>query len=335
MKTVAQISMLSTLLAMLSFCVFDAKPAIAFIKSMDSDQKAKAVLPFDDPSKSNWHFIPGNMWPRAGITLADLEGNQKNLFHNLLQTSLSEVGYNKAIKIMDLENVLREISKDSVMRNPENYFIAFYGNPEKDSLWAWSFEGHHVSLNFTNLNGRTSIAPRFLGANPAKITTGPRKGERALDREEDLGLELVNSLSEDQKQTAIFQKKAFFGITTGNSMEVGPLRPVGIEFNDLSLDQQMTLLNLIDVYLSAMPEETALRRMENLKKEEIDGVRFGWAGATKPGEGHYYRIQGKSFLVEFDNTQGNANHIHTVWRDFDGDFGRDLIKEHYMNSNHH
>jgi len=222
-----------------------------------------------------------------------------------------------------------------VVRDPEKYFTAFYGNPERDSLWAWSFEGHHISLNFTVLNDQISMAPRFFGANPAIIPAGKRKGERTLDKEEDYGLELINSMSDSQKQKALFRENAFFDITTTNAPEVDPPEPVGIEMKDLNPAQQNILVNLINEYLSAMPTDLAAKRMENLEKEEFGKIRFGWAGATNLGEPHYYRIQGKTFLVEFDNTQNNANHIHTVWRDFDGDFGRDLIREHYRTSEHH
>jgi hypothetical protein len=236
---------------------------------------------------------------------------------------------------MSLENVLLEISGDSIMRNPDKYSVAFYGNPEKDSLWSWSFEGHHLSLNFSILNGNTSISPRFLGASPATILSGSRNNERTLHKEEDLGLDLINALSKEQKEMAIIQDKSSLSIVTKNAIEVDPLYPAGIKYEALNSSQQDVFLKLLYEYLSTVPEIEAKKRMDKIKNEEMDEVRFGWAGATNSGEGHYYRIQGKSFLIEFDNSQNNANHIHTVWRDFDGDFGRDLIKEHYMNSDHH
>lgn len=320
---------------LLSFDLFKEEPAVRFLNSLDQEQRNKAQLPFDDLSKSTWHFIPSSMWPRKGIELTELDENQKNLVHLLLQSSLSESGYNKAMKIIDLENVLLEISGDSIMRDSEKYSVAFYGNPEKDSLWSWSFEGHHLSLNFTILNGKTSIAPRFLGASPATIFSGTRKGERTLEKEEDLGFELINSLTVEQKKIAIFQEEALPGIVTKNSIEVRPLPPVGIKYEELNSSQQLIFLRLLKEYISAAPEEEARKRIEKLKNEEMNEISFGWAGGINPGDGHYYRIQGKSFLIELDNTQNKANHIHTVWRDFNGDFGRDLIKEHYKNSDHH
>jgi hypothetical protein len=311
------------------------KPAVDFLKSLTQSQKDKTQMPFNDESRLRWHYIPSSMFPRAGIQLNELDPNQKSKLEELLKAFLSETGYNKTMKIIDLENILLEISGDSIMRNPENYSVAFYGNPEKDSLWAFSFEGHHISFNFTIHNEKVEIAPRFLGANPARIPSGPREGERTLQKEEDLGFELINSLSEEQRKMAIFQEEPFFDIVTGKSPEVEPLSPVGIMYGQLNRNQQLIFLKLLDEYLSTMPAEQAEKRMNSIKDEEINEVRFGWAGATVLGKGHYYRIQGKSFLIEFDNVQDKANHIHTVWRDFDGDFGRDMIREHYKNSDHH
>jgi hypothetical protein len=309
--------------------------AIAFVNSLSDAQQKIAVFPFDEMNRYDWHYLPATMYPRAGVALNQLNGEQKKLLFELLQSSLSEIGYAKAQQIISLENVLAEIEGDKVSRDPEKYHAAFYGNPAKDGLWSWSFQGHHISLNFTIINGKTSIAPRFFGANPATVKEGSRKGERTLAAEEDLGLELINSCSAEQRQKAIFQQKAFTDIVTTNSADVGPLQPVGIKMKELNDSQQTILLHLIDEYLATMPDDLAAKRMENLKKEETAEIRFGWAGATQLGEGHYYRIQGKSFLIEFDNTQNNANHIHSVWRDFNGDFGEDLLKEHYQHSGHH
>lgn len=321
--------------AFFAYNVPDTHPAIRFLNSLDEQQLFNAQKPFNYSYKENWHYVPASILPRGGLSLANMTAHQKDLIHELLSVSLSEVGYNKIKRIIELESVLREIQGDSVMRDPDNYIVRFFGNPKKDSLWSWSFQGHHLSLFFTTLNNKTTIAPRFMGASPAMIKEGPRKGERTLEKEEDLGLELINSLSDGQRQSAIFKQNPFFDIVTKNSIEVGPLSPVGIRYEQLNIEQKSILLKLIDEYLSVMPKEVADKRIKLLMDEELNDIRFGWAGGTSRGIGHYYRIQGKSFLVEYDNTQGKANHIHTVWRDFDGDFGRDLIREHYLNSNHH
>lgn len=335
MKKIIIITLLVVASIVMAFNLLTDKPAVDFLKSLTQAQRNKTQLPFNDESKMLWHYIPSSMFPRAGIQLNELDSNQKSKLDELLKDFLSETGYTKTMKIIDLENILLEMSGDSIMRNPESYSVAFYGNPEEDSLWAFSFEGHHISLNFTIHDGKVKNAPRFFGANPAKIPSGPREGERTLPKEEDLGFELINSLSEEQREMAIFQQEPFFDIVTGNSAEVEPLSPVGIRYGQLNKNEQLIFLKLLDEYLSTMPAEQAEKRMNRIKDEEINEVRFGWAGPTVLGEGHYYRIQGRSFLIEFDNVQNKANHIHTVWRDFDGDFGRDLIREHYKNSDHH
>lgn len=319
---------------LLSFQNFKPEPAVEFLESLNTKQIAKIQLNFEDQTRQQWHFFPASMWSREGIKLGDLTVAQYNLFLKLLRSSLSETGYDKTLGIIELEKVLAGNSGSTFMRDAEKYYVAFYGDPRKDKLWGWSFEGHHISLNFTKVNDKIFIVPRFFGANPATITSGKRKGERTLHKEEDLGLKLINSLSLTQKKIAIFDKKSF-DIVTSNDSYVKPLKMAGVSLNNLNQDQQTILLELIEEYLLAMPLELATKRMTALKTEEFNQIRFAWSGNTEMGKPHYYRIQGETFLVEFDNTQDNGNHIHTVWRDFDGDFGRDLIKEHYQTSSHH
>jgi len=314
--------------------ILEASPAMDFLNSLTEEQRSKTQLPFDDLSRNEWHFLPGAMWPRAGIQLYELNENQKILIFKLLKANLSKTGYDKTLKIMDLENVLAEISGDTIFRDSEKYSIAFYGNPEKDAIWAWTFEGHHVSFNFTVVDGKVSIAPRFMGASPAFIKEGPRKGERVLAHEEDYGILLINMLSPEQQEKAIFQNVAFFDLVTSNAAEVSPLNQVGIKVGELNKKQQSVLIGLLNEYLSTMPTQLAEKRLKSLESEELGDIHFGWAGSTQLGKPHYYRVQGKTFLIEFDNSQNDANHVHLVWRDFNGDFGRDLIMEHYKNSKH-
>jgi len=310
-------------------------PSIRFLESLDDEQLSQLIMPFDDMSRTDWHYLPGKMWPRTGLILGELNNDQKMAFSQMLQSFLSKSGYDKTQKIIELENILAKLEGDPDLRDAEAYFIAIFGNPRTDSLWAWSFQGHHLSLNFTITNGKLSTTPRFFGASPATITEGSRTGERTLNREEDLAMELINSLSAKQKEEAIFQDVSFIDIVTTNATEVSPLRPVGIEANKLNAKQKELLKQLLKEYLSSIPVKLAIQRESKINDEEFDDIRFGWAGATTKAQAHYYRLQGKTFLIEFDNTQNDANHIHTVWRDFDGDFGRDLIREHYLNSKHH
>ena len=309
--------------------------ALAFVNSLRDVQKKKAVFPFDEMTRYEWHYLPATMVYRYGIGVKDLDSTQKENLYSLLQAYLSNEGYTRTKNIMGFEYLLKEAEPENLNRIPENYFVAIYGVPGKDSVWGWKFSGHHVALNFTVVNDKVAFAPFFFGVYPAEVKEGPKKGMRIMKDEEDLGFELVNSLTMEQKQKALFQLKAFSEIVTTNAIQVGPLKPVGIFAKDMRLEQKTILNKLIVAYLLSMPPAIAKTRMKKIITEDINAIRFGWAGGTEPGKPHYYRVQGKTFLIEFDNTQSNANHIHTVWRDFYGDFGLDLLREHYQTVQHH
>ena len=309
--------------------------AMAFVSTLSDEQKKKTVFPFVDTSRYNWNFLPAYTNPRTGIAIKELDSLQQLQFYTLLSAYLSNDGYTRTKTIMSFEYLLKELEPNNASRIPGNYFVAVYGNPGKDSIWGWKFSGHHVALNFTIINDQLAFAPFFFGANPGEVKIGPQKGLRIIKAEEDLGFELVNSFTPEQKLTAIFQLEAFAEIVTTNAAKVDPLTPVGLAAKDMTHEQVVILNKLFIAYLSSMPGEIANSRMKKIASEDMDVIRFGWAGGIVPGKPHYYRVQGKTFLIEFDNTQNNANHIHSVWRDFNGDFGRDLLRDHYHNSKHH
>jgi Protein of unknown function (DUF3500) len=312
-----------------------AQRALDFVNSLNDGQKKKALFPFNEMNRYEWHYLPAAMISRNGVAVKDLDSVQKQRLYFLLQGFLSNEGYTRTKNIMSFEYLLKEMQPDNPIRIPENYYAAFYGDPGKDSIWGWKFGGHHVSLNFTIVNGELAFAPFFFGVFPAEVKDGPKKGTRLIKEEEDLGFELVNSLDAAQKKQAIFDLQAFTDIVTTNAEQVGPLKPEGIFAKEMSHDQKILLNKLIVTYLLNMPADISKIRMKKINTEDMNAIRFGWAGGTRPGIPHYYRVQGKSFLIEFDNTQNNANHIHTVWRDFNGDFGRDLLWEHYHDTKHH
>lgn len=313
----------------------DFSSALTVIHSFDSIQKTKSVFPFDEMSRYDWNYLPPSLIPRRGVCLKDLDSTQKKNVYALLKRFLSEKGFSQTQDIMNNEYYLKELEPNMIHRIPENHFIAFYGNPGKDSVWGWKFSGHHIALNFTIVNGKLAFTPVFFGVYPAEIKEGKNKGRRIIKDEEDTGFALINMLTSEQKLKAIFQSKAFNDIVTTNSIQVGPLNPVGILARDLNQQQKSLLNKLIACHLSSMPTEIAEMRMKRIVAEDFDEIRFGWAGGLTKGIPHYYRIQGKTFLIEFDNTTHNANHIHIVWRDFNGDFGVDLLNEHYKKSKHH
>ncbi len=306
--------------------------AEAFLTSLEPEQRSKALFEFEDAERLNWHFVPR---ARRGLTLKEMSVQQRELARDILRAGLSQRGYLTASTIIELELVLREMGGNPAVRDPELYYFSIFGTPSPAAPWGFRAEGHHLSLNFTLVRDTLiATAPAFFGANPAEVRSGARQGLRALADEEDIGRELVLSLDERQRARALISAAAPRDIVTGNAARVEPLSPIGISVTELRPEQAAILVRLLEVYLGRMAEPLAARRRAALEGTDFAEVAFAWAGSTRPGEAHYYRIQGPSFLVEYDNTQNDVNHIHTVWRDFDGDFGRDLLREHYRSASH-
>lgn len=303
-----------------------------FLESLNADQRSKAVFDFEDAERLNWHFIPRE---RRGLPLKEMSEAQRAHARALLEAGLGQRGYLKASTVMELETVLRELGGNPATRDPELYFFSVFGTPSTEQPWGWRAEGHHLSLNFTVVQGTlVATSPSFFGANPARVPSGSREGLRALGAEEDLARELVRSLTPEQRTTAILEIEAPRDIITGNAAQVDPLAPAGLGIDRLDDNQRSMFVRLIDEYLARTADDLAATRRARLETTDFGRVTFAWAGSTEPGQPHYYRVQGPTFLIEFDNTQGNANHIHSVWRDFEGDFGRDLLREHYRNAPH-
>lgn len=297
----------------------------------DLDQRAKQQILFDieDESREIWHYLPLASFDRFGLSLKDLDDKQDKLVMDLLGTCLSDTGLKKAKQIMMLEEVLQVLEHNTTSRDPEQYHLAIYGNPGMDRPWSWSFSGHHLSLHFTIVNGRIASTPFFMGSNPAEVMEGLHKGLRVLGAEEDLGLELVRSLSPMLREKAIFSSKAPSDILSAARSRVSPEAQQGIRYTELSETQQGLLQVIVEMYAKSLNPALASSRLEAVREMSYEEVWFAWAGVTDRSRGHYYRIQSPTFLIEFDNTQNNANHVHTVWRDFAGDFGRDLLADHY------
>ena len=312
--------------------MFDA--GRAFLATLDAAQKSKAVFAFNSQERFRWFYTPVS---RKGIPLKELNATQQKAALALLRAGLSEQGYTKAETIRKLEDVLRELEHDKgPTRDPDLYFFTFFGEPTENGAWGWRYEGHHCSQNWTILNGKSiGSSPQFFGANPAEVREGPMKGTRVLKAEEDLGRSLVKSLTADQRAEAIVSASAPADIVTSNQRTVAIQEDKGLAYSKLTREQQGALLALIEEYLGAQPRAQARQRLDRIRQAGFDQIKFAWMGGLEKGEVHYYRVQGSTFLIEFDNTQNDANHIHCVWRDFNGDWGADLLAEHYQNSPHH
>lgn len=301
-----------------------------FLAALSSEQRAKATFQFSDDERMNWHFIPKE---RKGLTLREMSPYQRHLASALLAAGLSQTGYIKAVTIMSLEDVLKALENDSgERRNPEKYHFTVFGMPSDTGTWGWRVEGHHLSQNYTVANGQAVDGPSFFGSNPAEVRQGPRKGLRTLAGEDDLGFEVIHALDERQQKIAIVDPKAYSDILTAASRKAALQgQPSGLPAMKMNTRQFDALRALAELYASNLPDDLAGRRMDQINKAGRD-VYFAWAGGIKPGDPHYYRVQTPSFLIELDDTQDNANHIHSVWREFNGDFGGDLLKVHCENS---
>ena len=310
-----------------------AQAANAFLASLSPEQKSKASFDFKDEERYNWHFIPR---ARKGLPLKEMDHAQRPLAHALLSSGLGQKGYVEAVTIISLEKILADIEKGSgPARDPELYFVSIFGKPDAKGTWGWRVEGHHLALNFTIVNGRAVAgAPSFYGTNPAEVRDGPRKGLRVLAAEEDLGRHLAKALDENQRKSGFLPGEVPRDILTGNARKAMLNDPAGITADKLNPQQKQMLLSLIDLYARRLRPEMAEADLRRIMDAGIEKVRFAWSGKLEPGAPHYYRIHGPTFLVEYDNTQNNANHVHTVWRDLTNDFGDDALKRHYDEAPH-
>jgi hypothetical protein len=308
-----------------------------FLNALDPNQRGKATFPFDTDERMNWHFIPNNtrvaidtLTERKGLPLLEMTPYQKHLASALLAAGLSQTGYIKAVTIMSLEDVLKLIENDSGdRRNPEKYCFSVFGTPSDTTAWGYRVEGHHLSQNYTVANGAVIDAPSFFGANPAEVHEGPRKGLRALAAEDDLGMELIHALDEQQLKVAIVDPNAYKDILTAASRKAALQgQPSGLSAEKMNANQFDALMTLMEEYARNVPGELAEGRIAQMNKAGRN-IHFAWSGGIHRGDQHYYRVHTDSFLIELDDTQNDANHIHSVWRDFTGDFGQDLLHQHY------
>jgi hypothetical protein len=301
-----------------------------FLAALSSEQKQITLLEYDTPKRVEWHFIP--MDYRKGLQIKEMTQPQRDAAHKLLQSCLSDIGYQKATKIMSLEALLNELEqgRGRNIRDPERYYFTIFGEPEDASRWGLSIEGHHLSLNFVVENGKViASTPQFFAANPTIVNFENESdieiGTRVLAKEEELAFKLVNMLDEQQLAKALIDEKAPAEIRAAGEPQPPQEPAVGLRLADMTDEQREALKQLAMAYLESMPAAVAEDRYTAAENSNTDEIRFAWAGARKPGIGHYYRVQGETFLIEFVNTQpdsaGNpASHIHCVWRDMRGDF---------------
>jgi hypothetical protein len=313
--------------------------ANTFLNSLSPELREAAFFTLADEERFNWFFVP---IVRKGPTFNDFNNAQKEAALELLKASLSQQGYTKTREIMELEKVLRLIENDNhtlsdgnPWRDPLNYHFCIFGTPAKDDYWGWRFEGHHISLNFTSGGGGlVSATPTFLGTNPGVVKVELQRGKEVLKQESELGFTLVHSLSPEQLDRAKFSEKAPYEIVTGTERQVSGVEKKGIPYSALNADQKKIFMELLEVYIGNYVFEFSETFRKKIVDAGLENLSFAWAGVLDKSDGHYYRIHGPMLLIEFDNTQNNANHVHTVVRDLSNDFAEDLLREHYASNPH-
>lgn len=316
----------------------EAAAARALLTGLPEADRHLAAMPFDTAERTAWNFVP--LAHRAGVPLGRLTAAQRSEVDALLRSALSDHGLTLAHGIMHHEGILKAVEDargvvPGVARDSSRYFTSVFGVPAADPVWGWRVEGHHLSVNVTHVGHETQVvAPLFMGANPARVPSGPAAGFRLLADEEDAGRALVKMLPPARRARAVIADPAFGEIVTRNDPKVQPLALAGLAAADMAPTERAQLRRLLDVYLSRMAPVAAREQLARIELAGFDRLHFAWAGGVEPGQPHYYRIHGPTVLVEFDDVQSNANHIHTVWRDLEHDFGGDLLRAHYTQHKH-
>lgn len=312
-----------------------AATADHFLQTLSARQREDVQFSFDSKERYNWHYVPKG---RKGISLKELSAIQEKAAMDLMRTALSDTGIIKTESVIYLEATLREAegrATDDSYRDPGKYYFTIFGEPATDSIWGWRLEGHHISFNFSTENNRlVSGTPGFLGTNPAIILSGPEKGKYILKDETQSGLAMLLSLDAKQKEKAVIDNRAPGDILTSASRKAMIDESKGILYSELNVAQQKIFIQLLSVYIHRYTRLFAMDMMKEIEEAGLNNLRFAWAGVQQTGLGnpHYYRIQGPTIIIEYDNTQNDANHIHTVVRDLKNDFGGDELMEHYKSS---
>jgi hypothetical protein len=307
--------------------------ANALLKSLNKDQLQKIYIDINSDEHRTWYYTPIS---RCGLMLKEMTEPQRALAMNLLKATLSEQGATKAIAIMQLEIILKALENgapENERRDPLKYYFSIFGKPSNVGIWGWRIEGHHVSLNFTS-DGKKIVSgtPLFMGTNPGIVPSGEHKGYQIQKEEANLAFELLNSFDKEQEKMAIYSTTAPYEMITENSKKIGYLKDEGIAFSELNGDQQKLLMRIIAAYVKNYPIGFADDFMRKIEKAGLDKIKFAWSGdKVYGGKGHYYRIQNDVLLIEYDNVQNQANHLHTVVRDLTNDFGEEVLRDHYLN----
>jgi hypothetical protein len=309
-----------------------ARAAIAFLSTLDSGQRKSATFPFGDGERRNWHYVPRG---RKGLPFKEMTPSARAAAHELMKASLSAVGYAKAEGVIRLEEVLRQVETfGGLLRDPEKYYVTVFGDPAA-AAWGWRLEGHHLSLNFTLGPGRpVAVTPAFFGANPAEVGGGSHKGLRVLAEEQDLAFALAGRVDGGLRGRLVIAPATPGDIVTGPGRTESLKTPVGVPLGEMSAEARALAVRLLETYARNVRADVAEDELRRAREADLGRVHFAWAGPIDRRQPHYYRLHGPTLLIEYDNTQNNANHVHSVWHDPRGDFGGDPLRSHYEEHAH-
>ncbi len=300
-----------------------ADAANAFLATLTPEQKSQATFEFDDEERLNWHFIPRE---RNGLPLKALEGESLAAALKFIASGLSETGYDQTLNIMSLEELLYLLeggdrAERRERRDPTKYYLSVFGEPGPTGTWGWRVEGHHISLNYTIVDGKVaSSTPEFFGANPGSVAAGPGRQIRVLGPEEDIARQILKLCTPEQQEVAWIEKEAPDDLRGGGVAQPETTDPVGLPLSEMSSDQKNLMRELVGEYLKNMPADVVQERRSRIIDAGTQNIYFAWWGSSELNERHYYRVQGPTFLIEYNNTQDSANHVHSMWRNLAGDF---------------
>ena len=306
-----------------------AQAARAWLALLDDRQRRNAQLDWASRQREAWHYVPRS---RPGVALRDMNPRQTAAAWDVLGSLLSARGLEQVRGLLKLEGILGELTGSPGFRDPGNYALAIFGDPAGNGPWAWRFEGHHLSLTTVVAPGHgVAVTPAFFGANPAHVPKShAHAGFRLVGAEEDTAFGLVRSLEGAVRTQAIIADRSLGDIVSGPGRELSLQRYQGVPLARLNDAQKAGVLRILELYASTMREEVAAAALARVREAGLDAVHFAWAGSPAPGRPHYFRVHGPTALVEYDNTQDGANHVHSVWIDPHSLFGRDLLKAHYQ-----
>ncbi|MDH3629021.1 MAG: DUF3500 domain-containing protein [Acidobacteriota bacterium] len=321
------------------------RAAIALLDSLEPELRKQATFDLKDEERKKWSNLPATMFERKGVSFGEMSAAQRVLAHHLIQSPLSSQGYLKAAGIMRVDEILKEAAARTrpgaaSMFGQDKYWIGIFGDPTAGEAWGWQLDGHHLALNFTVVGDEIAVTPAFLGSDPAEVRGNLDSGFYALAKEDARGRALFESLDQRQQAKALLEGDTPRDVIAGPGRAERLTKITGLPAAGMTERQRQLLTYLLHEYLGNLEPELAKAHAARIHDAGIDKVHFSWAG-TKANKPYYYRIHGPTILIEFDNSyppgqkQGLINHIHTVWRDTDRDYGEDLLRKHYETSPHH